>query len=362
MSQRLLLVTDSHEPSGLGEHMLALAQGLAGTFELTLAAPLAATGDLLSKAAALGLRAEALADDGASIIGGERFDLVHIHAGIGWEGHRLAELASGAGVEVVVRTEHLPYVLTDPVQQAAYWDGLDHVCGLICVSAASAASFVAAGVSGDMISVVRNGVVARSPAVGRADMRRDIGIADEAPLAITVARLAPQKNHAALLSALPEILAARPGFRLALVGAGPLEAELREAAAPLGEAVLFLGHRNDVPGLLAAADLFVLPSLFEGLPLSLIEAMAAGLPVVASDVGGIDEVVARGVTGHLAAPEELASAILALLRDPDAAARMGKAGKRRFETDFSHARMSRQTRDVYARLARAAGAQIRMMA
>ena len=361
MSQHLLLVTDSREPSGVGEHMLALAQGLRDTFELVLAAPADAAGDLLSRARDLELQADAMTDDGFGLIAGGRFDIVHIHAGIGWEGQRLAELASQAGVEVVVRTEHLPHLITDPVQQAAYRDGLDHVCGLICVSAASAASFVAAGVPDDMISVVRNGVVARSPSVGRAEMRRDIGIADDETLAITVARLAPQKNHAALLSAMPEILASHPGFRLALVGAGPLEAGLREAAAPFGEAVRFLGHRDDVPGLLAAADLFVLPSFFEGLPLSIIEAMAAGLPVVATDVGGIDEVVARGVTGLLAAPDALGASILALLSDPCAAARMGQAGKRRFETDFSHTRMIRQTRDVYARLALSAGAQTRMM-
>lgn len=361
MVRRLLLATDSLEPSGVGEHMLALANGLRDAFDIVLAAPELASGDVLARASQLGVTAAAIAGDGATTIADGAFDIVHIHAGIGWEGHRLAELARLAGITTIVRTEHLPYVLTDPEQQDEHRRGLDNVSSLICVSEASAASFVAAGVPDSLIDVVRNGVVAVPPSRSREVIRRALGVFDEAPLAIMVARMTTQKNHTSLISSMPDILARYPGLQLALVGTGPLEAELREAAAPLGKAVLFLGHRDDVPDLLAAADLFLLPSLFEGLPLVLIEAMAAGLPAVASDIGGSDEVIAHGETGLLAAPGQFADTVLHCLGDPAGMAAMAIAARRRFETLFSHSRMSRETHDVYMRLA-PMSAQTRMTA
>ncbi len=354
---RLLLATDSLEPSGVGEHMLALAEGLRDGFEIVVAAPEHARGDLLGRASKRGFGVAALTGDDAAFMATQAFDIAHIHAGIGWEGLELVETASKAGIHTVLRTEHLPDVITDPAQRSAHLRSLNHIMGLICVSAAAAASFVAAGVPAAMIHVVRNGILQKEPRQARAETRRNLGIAPNTPLAVTVARLTEQKNHLALLAALPGIMAAQPDFKLALVGSGPLEDELRAAAAPWGEAVLFLGHRQDVPDLLAAADLFVLPSRFEGLPLSLIEAMAAGLPAVATAIGGNDEVVDSGVTGILAQPDRLADAVTELLADSATAAAMGRAARLKFETDFSHSRMCRDTRDVYARIRQDAGNQ-----
>lgn len=359
--ERLLLATDSLEPSGVGEHMLALAEGLRDDFDIVIAAPGRARGDLLSRALHRGFGAAALTGDDAAFMAAQAFEIAHIHAGIGWEGLDLVETASRTGIGTVLRTEHLPDVITDPAQRSAHLRALGHVTGLICVSAAAAASFVAAGVPAAKIHVVHNGVLPEEPRRDRAEMRHGLGVAPNAPLAVTVARLTEQKNHAALLAALPDIITAQPEFRLVLVGSGPLEDDLRAAAAPWGETVLFLGHRRDVPDLLAAADLFVLPSLFEGLPLSLIEAMAAGLPAVASAIGGNDEVVDSGVTGILAPPGQLAAAVTELLADRGRAAAMGRAARLRFETHFSHSRMSRDTRDVYARLRKDAGSQGRTL-
>jgi glycosyltransferase involved in cell wall biosynthesis len=116
------------------------------------------------------------------------------------------------------------------------------------------------------------------------------------------------------------------------------------------EQVVFLGHREDIPELLALCDLFVLPSHFEGLPVSVIEAMAAAKPVVATDVGGTNEAVAHGETGLLVParqPEALAGAINSILGDPGLARRFGTAGRARAQREFSAEVMVQRVTRVY---------------
>jgi len=149
-----------------------------------------------------------------------------------------------------------------------------------------------------------------------------------------------RKGHRYLLEAAPSILQAEPSARFLLVGDGELRLSLeRQAeAACLNGHVRFLGYRNDVPAVLAASDVLVLPSFAEDVPLVILEAMAAGLPVVASDVGGVREAVVHGMTGLLVPPGDaraLAEAIAGLARDPDLARKMGREGRRRVETTFS---------------------------
>jgi glycosyltransferase involved in cell wall biosynthesis len=145
-----------------------------------------------------------------------------------------------------------------------------------------------------------------------------------------------------------------------LVGEGHLRAELSKHAAELGvsSAVRLLGHRADARMLLDAADVFVLPSLHEGMPLAAMEAMDASLPVVGTDVIGTAEVVADGETGLLVPPRDpgaLATALGALLSDPDLRARYGAAARRRYLQHFTSARMAADTAAVYDSLLRAAG-------
>jgi glycosyltransferase involved in cell wall biosynthesis len=138
-------------------------------------------------------------------------------------------------------------------------------------------------------------------------------------------------------------------------GDGPERPRLEATARALGIAdrVRFLGHRTDVPELLALCDLFVLPSLYEGLPLSVLEAMAAARPVVASAVGGTDEAVVHGETGLLVTPASAASlceAISSLLADRERAVRMGRAGQARATREFSVDRMVSGVVAVYEEL------------
>jgi glycosyltransferase involved in cell wall biosynthesis len=171
----------------------------------------------------------------------------------------------------------------------------------------------------------------------------------------TLARFHKQKGHSYLLEAMTRVQTQRPGTRALLVGDGPLRPEMEAKAGELdlSETVIFTGIRRDVPEILALLDVFVLPSLWEGLPVALLEAMAAGLPVVATRVGGVPEVVIDGVTGLLVPPrdpEALSETILRLLQDSDLRHRMGQAGQERVREHFSVDQMIRKTEALYERL------------
>lgn len=140
----------------------------------------------------------------------------------------------------------------------------------------------------------------------RAGLRSSWGIGPDDVVAIVVGRLVPVKNHAGLLRALERALRTTGRLRLVVLGRGPLEADLRRQASASGlqDHITFLGFRRDVPACLAAADLFVMPSTTEGQPVSLLEAMATGLPIVASQVGGIPETLGDPPAGVLLAPDD----------------------------------------------------------
>jgi glycosyltransferase involved in cell wall biosynthesis len=169
------------------------------------------------------------------------------------------------------------------------------------------------------------------------------------PLVAMVARFEPQKDHACLLRALAEMAGA---WRAVLVGDGPTRpvAEALTRELGIGDRVSFLGSRDDVPAVLANAHVFALASRWEGLPITILEAMRAGLPVVASDVDGVGEAVVDGETGLLAPAGDAGAFRLRLgqlLGDPSLRKRMGEAGRRRYEGSFTFERMVAETAAVY---------------
>ena len=180
---------------------------------------------------------------------------------------------------------------------------------------------------------------------------------DARPTLGVLARLAPQKGHRVLFDAMPSIVADVPGLLARIVGHEELStvAELRAYAAGRGVAdqVSFEGFCADVPALLADLDVFVLPSLWEGFGLVLLEAMAAGRPIVASAVGPIPEIVVDGETGLLVPPgdpDALARAVVRVLRAPDLAAHLGRAGRARVEAHFGLDGMVARTDALYQEL------------
>jgi glycosyltransferase involved in cell wall biosynthesis len=190
--------------------------------------------------------------------------------------------------------------------------------------------------SDTVLRVVPNGVPARPG--NRTAARAALGIPDGHVLFLAVGSLVPRKGHAVLIEALSTI-GAGP-WMLAIAGGGVEKDRLEALAASKGLTahVKILGHREDVPDLLAATDVFVMPSLWEGLPLALLEAMLAGKPVIASRTSGIPEAVDDGVDGVLTTPGdvgELAAALRAVLSDPTRRATLGAAARARATASFT---------------------------
>jgi len=189
----------------------------------------------------------------------------------------------------------------------------------------------------------------------RGELRAELGLAADTPLVGIVARLTAVKNHHLFLKAARLIAQEEPGTRFLVVGDGELRDELETRTRELGleEQVLFLGWRSDMPRIYADLDVVALTSRNEGTPVSLIEGMAAGVPVVSTAVGGVPDIVADGVCGYLVPPDDaaaLARAIVALLRDKEKAQAMGQAGRQVVKARFSAERLIGDVERLYIQL------------
>ncbi len=217
-----------------------------------------------------------------------------------------------------------------------------------------------AGIPNDRLSMIYSGIEnAEPPQVDPAEMRRELGLKPDAPLALFAGRLYPQKGVEDLLYSLDLLQHIRPNLRTLILGDGPLRGRLEATAKAFqllnDRRVQFLGHREDVPRLLAASDLLVLPSRFEGLPNVVLEAMQASKPVVATAAPGTTELVVDRQTGLLVPigdRKALASAIRDIIDAPDLARSYGEAGRARVLNDFQADQMIQKFADLYESLAR----------
>ena len=189
----------------------------------------------------------------------------------------------------------------------------------------------------------------------RGQLRTELGLDSATPLVGIVARLTAVKNHQLFLEAAQLVAQEEPATRFLLVGDGELHAALQDRARELGlaERTLFLGWRSDMPRIYADLDVVALTSHNEGTPVSLIEGMAAGVPVVATAVGGVPDIVADGVSGYLVPPGDaatLAQRIVTLLRDRESARAMGRAGRASVRDHFSVERLLADVEQLYTQL------------
>ena len=268
--------------------------------------------------------------------------------------------AVGAGLVATRLGRHAPPVavrrvdfpLRGPFSRAKY-----AACGrVIVVSRAIASVMEQAGLASDRLRLVYEGVPDRPPSPGGREALAELGVPAGVPVVGNVAALTGHKDHATLLEAMALLRAQLPEARLVIAGEGELRGvlEARTRALGLERRVVFAGFRRDLDRLLPAFSVFCLSSRLEGLGTSLLDAMAFGLPVVATAAGGIPEAVEDGVTGRLVAardPRALARALAEVLGDEARRAAWGSAGRRRFLERFSADRMVEETLHVIAEAA-----------
>lgn len=289
-----------------------------------------------------------------------RFDILHSHlpytAAIG---RLVARSLPASRRPALVYTEHSLWdraaVLTKALNRSTIH--LDQA--LLVVSPAARQALP--DVLRDRAQVVIHGVDrARSEALledreaTRKEVRAELHVPGEELIALTVANLRAEKGHDVLLEAARLSLAEHVGIRFVCVGSGPLEASLTAATARAGlaEHVVFLGRRPDTLRLMAGADVFVLPSHQEGMPVALMEAMSLGLPVVATTVGGVPDIVADDVEGLLvppARPDLMAEALARITTDACLRSRLAGAALRR-SSEFDVAKATRSIEDTYREL------------
>lgn len=293
----------------------------------------------VSRPYALGLR---------KILREGRFDLVHAHVYSSAAASALATVGTGTPLVVTEHTE-------------ALWQGTNgrlfsfwmyrRVARVIAVSDAIRRRLIERdNVPPAKITLVPNSVPPVRGSYGDTlPLPAELG---EGPLVGVVARLQPEKGVTNFVTAAARVAKEFPAARFVVVGDGPLREELFALAERLGvrERFLFLGFRPDAQALIKLMDVVAVPSVSEGTPLVVLEAMGAGVPVVASKVGGIPGQISHGREGILVPPADsraLGDALLDLLRDPERARRMGEAGRSRAGTEFSHENMVRRVEGIY---------------
>jgi glycosyltransferase involved in cell wall biosynthesis len=239
--------------------------------------------------------------------------------------------------EFQLRPEHLPslpwlFRVKRLAHRILYWFGHSLVSGVIAVSTETATSYSSYSARTKNVFTVLNAVDTELyPAyIDRAEVRAGIGVGPDETLAIVVATFKRQKGHEYLVRAVSETVEDLPRLQVAFVGDGELRPEIEKIVRDLNlsDRFLFLRSRRDVPALLAASDFFVLPSLWEGLSVALLEAMASEVPVIATDVSGTRSLIVDDETGILVPPgqvEPLATALRSLAADPEATVRARRA-------------------------------------
>lgn len=280
--------------------------------------------------------------------------LLHIHAA-----HELTLLA-----RTVTRRHPLLFTVHGYATKMDYWT-CSRLCNrfadrVICVAESERRILLSMGLEKKKLVLIPNGVEPHpTTAADRLEVRSELGIHPDSVAIGAAVRLEPGKGLLHLVGATARLKQRLPGRRIQLViaGEGSQRGELEAAAQAngmrLGEDVVFLGYRPDVRRLLGAFDIYTLPSLHEAMPLGCLEAMAAGLPVVGTRVGGIGEIVKASETGLLVEPRDvdgLEAALETLVTNEELRRTMGLAGQRRFLAEFTASVMAERTERIYREL------------
>jgi L-malate glycosyltransferase len=291
--------------------------------------------------------------------GAHEVDVLHTHK---YKDNILGNLASlGRGIRVRVRTVHglpEPFAGFEAVKMFLY-EGIDHGVNRWLVDRILAVSLdmqdqLIESLGSEKVTCIHNAIDIGRIRVTKpaAELRRELQLDERHFVIGTMGRLVPVKGLDCFLRGARVIHNQRPNVKFIIAGDGPLKGPLQAIAHDNGieRDVLFLGHRKDSYDILALMDLFVLPSLREGIPMVLLEALALSRPVVASRTGGIPEVIEHGFSGLLVPAgkdDELARACMTLIDDSQLAQRLGNAGQKRVQERFSATYMAEKVADVY---------------
>lgn len=369
---RVLHVSSDYTPGGATRYLLTLlSQPVFSGADVTVACPMG--GGLAHAVERLGIplvtfqRGDRSFDAGlvlqlARLISSRRFDVVHSHASAS---SRLAARITGCRNTVVTRHTIGGDLPRSPIRRA--FTSIAQVSlasRFIAISRAISRRLLDEGVPGSRIETIYNGVdiplIEREALVldVRPDidsMVRDSTVRGASPIIGTLGRLSPEKGHEFLVRAFADVLTEFPGAALVIVGQGGERDKLARLAGELGiaERVLFTGYRENSSAYLKAFDVFAMPSLSEGLGLAMLEAMTLRKPVIASNTGGIPEVIEDGANGLLVPPADavaLSRGIASLLKNPSLSANLASAGRKTVEERFSARTMAERTLSVYHRL------------
>ncbi|MCW2951296.1 MAG: glycosyl transferase group 1 [Conexibacter sp.] len=223
---------------------------------------------------------------------------------------------------------------------------------VIAVSDAAREAYLATGWDRPQhVVTVHNGIAPAAPRADPAAVRAGLGLDPDDLVVTVISVLRPGKGHDVAADAVRRLLPRHPRLRLLVVGTGPALAQIRELTAPLGEAAQMTGHRDDVTELLGVSDVLLHPTSMDAFPTVLLEAGAAGVPVIATAVGGVPEIVVDGETGVLVpfppTGASVARALEPLLSDGALRARLGTAARARFAATFTAERWAGRLREVY---------------
>ncbi len=285
----------------------------------------------------------------ARLLQRERYDLLHLHTS---HAHTLGLLAGiGRWKGKIIISRRVDFQLRrGPLNKLKY-----RFPSYICVSQAIRDVLITNGVSPEKINVVYSGIdLGRFKDGQPADIRKELGIPG-AKIIGNVGHMADHKGQRYLIEAAPEIFKVYPDAVILMIGEGELRRHLEGLAEELEikSRIIFMGFRSDIPSLLKTMDIFVYPSHLEGLGTSLLDAMAAGVPIVATSAGGIPEVVSDGINGILVPPrnpQDLAKAVLTILQNNDLAKKLTQAGRETVEKRFTVERMVEGTLEVYRKV------------
>lgn len=282
-------------------------------------------------------------------------EVIHTHNTQPFVDGTLGALMSG--VKTIIHTDHARDFPDKRRYMVAEWAMSQFAYKVVGVSEHTSENLMKyEKISPSQIVTIHNGIDGSKYdiAVDRKAKRRELGITGDGPVIGLGVRLSEQKGITYLLKAMPGIVQAFPEITLVIAGDGPLEKDLKAEAKTLGleGKVLFIGPRLDIPDLLKTFDLYVLPSLWEGLPMVLLEAMAAGCPIVATDVGGVSRAIEHGLNGSLVKPKHpdlLTREITRLLLDDQLRSQYSNNGRKIFEEHFSARAMTSRYEQLYLR-------------